>query len=160
MIFLKYGFYFIFCFSAIVSAQEKKNSRLDINILGNSYTYDSNALLKLDQNKVTVDEDGRLDVYSGPTLASILKKSGYPIGQLKGKDMKNYLVVSGMDGFSVVISLAEIDPSFTDQKIIVALFKNGSVLDQLEGPFRLIVLDKGIKARRIKQVTSANLNTI
>jgi hypothetical protein len=53
------------------------------------------------------------EIYSGVALAALLAKVNAPLGDdLRGKALASYVVASGSDGYSVVLSLAEIDPSF------------------------------------------------
>jgi hypothetical protein len=53
------------------------------------------------------------ETYSGVPLAALLAKLDAPLGEhLRGKALASYIVASGSDGYSVVLSIAEADPSF------------------------------------------------
>jgi hypothetical protein len=57
----------------------------------------------------------------------ILKNAGVTLAEeLKGINLKKYLLAEASDGYQVVFSLAEVDPAFTGCKIILANRKDGS----------------------------------
>ena len=67
------------------------------------------------------DEDGRIVTYEGVLVGEILKRAGVPLGaELRGNAVATYVVASATDGYQVVFSLAELDPGFTSNDIIVA----------------------------------------
>lgn len=95
------------------------------------------------------------ETYSGVPLATLLAKVNAPIGkELHGEAMTSYLVATGSDGYSVVLSLAEVDPSFHEGQVIVADTRDGQPLGK-SGPFQLIVPDDKRPARWVH-----NLETI
>src|SRR5271166_1562889 len=62
-----------------------------------------------------------VETYSGVPLAALLEKVKAPLGkELRGKAMTSYVVASGSDGYSVVLSLAEVDPNFREAQVLVA----------------------------------------
>jgi len=95
------------------------------------------------------------ETYSGVPLATLLAKVNAPLGkELHGEAMTTYLVATGSDGYSVVLSLAEVDPSFHEGQVIVADTRDGQPLGK-NGPFQLIVPDDKRPARWVH-----NLETI
>jgi Carboxypeptidase regulatory-like domain len=79
------------------------------------------------------------ETYSGVALATLLAMINAPIGkELHGESLATYLVATGTDGYSVVLSLAEADPSFHDGQILVADALDGKPLGQ-SGPYKLVV---------------------
>lgn len=87
------------------------------------------------------------ETYSGVPLATLLARVNAPIGkELHGEAMTSYLVAGGSDGYSVVLSLAEVDPSFHEGQVIVADTRDGQPLGK-SGPFQLIVSDDKRPAR-------------
>ena len=134
-------------------ARETINT-LSVDVLGNTRTYSLSDLTGMPFEVVKVTEGGGTVKYAGPSLANILAASNIPIGALKGEHMKFYVSAIGDDDFSAVLSLAEIDPTFTKIKVIVAVQKNGAPISADEGPVRLILKDQGKKARRIKNLTT------
>jgi DMSO/TMAO reductase YedYZ molybdopterin-dependent catalytic subunit len=112
-------------------------------------------LAKLPRTSVTVKADGTDEntTYEGVLLYDILKQAGAPLGkQLMGKALASYVLAEARDGYQVVYTLTEFDPSFTDNKIIVADTVNGKPLFQYQGPFRLVVPGEKKGARSIRML--------
>ncbi|NIJ52658.1 molybdopterin-dependent oxidoreductase [Dyadobacter arcticus] len=101
------------------------------------------------------DRDGKEHEFSGVALIEILEKAGVTTGaKLRGENLAKYLLISASDGYEVLYSLAEIDPDFTDQVILLATTKDGQPLANGEGPFRIITPNDKKPARWIREVRS------
>lgn len=99
------------------------------------------------------------ETYSGVALATLLAMINAPIGkELHGESLATYLVVTGTDGYSVVLSLAEADPSFHDGQILVADVRDGQPLGK-NGPFQLIVSEDKRPARWVHNLDSITLQS-
>jgi hypothetical protein len=97
------------------------------------------------------------ETYSGVPLATLLAKVNAPQGkELRGKAMMSYLVATGSDGYSVVFSLAEVDPDFHQGQVLVADTRDGQPLGK-SGPFQLIVSDDKRPARWVHNLVSITL---
>lgn len=97
------------------------------------------------------------ETYSGVPLATLLAKVNAPLGkELHGQAMTSYLVAAGSDGYSVVLSLAEVDPSFHEGQVLVVDTRDGQPLGNY-GPFQLIVSDDKRPARWVHNLTSITL---
>jgi len=97
------------------------------------------------------------ETYSGVPLATLLAKVNAPLGkELRGKAMAGYLIATGSDGYSVVLSLAEVDPDFHAGQVIVADSRDGQPLGK-NGPFQLIVSDDKRPARWVHNLVSIDL---
>jgi hypothetical protein len=97
------------------------------------------------------------ETYAGVPLATLLAKVNAPLGkELHGEAMTSYVVASGSDGYSVVLSLAEVDPSFHEGQVIVADTRDGQPLGK-SGPFQLIVSDDKRPARWVHNLESITL---
>jgi hypothetical protein len=97
------------------------------------------------------------ETYSGVPLATLLGKINAPIGnQLRGKAMTSFVVASGSDGYVVVLSLAEVDPEFHENQVIVADSRDGQPLGK-NGPFQLIVPGDKRPARWVHNLVSITL---
>jgi hypothetical protein len=93
--------------------------------------------------------------YEGVELADLLTKYGAPLGkELRGPALANYVVATGSDGYKVVFSLAEVDPSFHPGNVLVADTMNGKPLDAHTGPFRLVVTEDQRPARGVRNLVS------
>jgi hypothetical protein len=116
-------------------------------------------LAALPRAKVSVsDEHGTRVVYEGVPAREILQRAGAPLGkELRGPNMTMYVVAGGSDGYQAVFALAEFDPGFTDQVILVADHRDGQPLNSREGPLRLIVPGDKRPARWVRALTILRL---
>jgi hypothetical protein len=97
------------------------------------------------------------ETYSGVPLAALLVKVNAPLGkELRGAAMTSYVIATGSDGYSVVLSLAEVDPSFHEGQVLVADTRDGQPLGN-NGPFQLIVPDDKRPARWVHNLNSITL---
>lgn len=117
------------------------------------------GVMKTAKVKVT-DHDGKEHEYSGIPLYDIITNAeAVPDNQLKGKALTKFLLVTAADGYQVVISLAEIDPAYTDRVILLANREDGEDLPANFGPFRLIVPGDKRPARSAMRVISMSVLT-
>ncbi len=94
------------------------------------------------------------ETYSGVPLATLLAKVNAPLGkELHGEAMTSYVIATGSDGYAVVLSLAEVDPSFHGGQVLVADTRDGQPLGK-NGPFQLIVADDKRPARWVHNLNS------
>ncbi len=70
--------------------------------------------------------------------------------------MTSYIVATGSDGYSVVLSLAEVDPEFHPGQVLVTDARDGKPLEK-NGPFQLIVSDDKRPARWVHNLVSIRL---
>jgi hypothetical protein len=97
------------------------------------------------------------ETYSGVPLATLLAQVNAPLGkELHGEAMTSFVVATGSDGYSVVLSLAEVDPSFHEGQVLVADTRDGQPLANY-GPFQLIVSDDKRPARWVHNLVSITL---
>jgi hypothetical protein len=98
--------------------------------------------------------------YSGVLLATLLAKVNVPLGkELRGPKMTLAVLAKGEDGYSVLLSLAEIDPDFHANQVMVADTKDGQPLGK-NGPFQLIVPDDKRPARWVHNLISITLQQL
>ncbi|SKB61065.1 Oxidoreductase molybdopterin binding domain-containing protein [Soonwooa buanensis] len=148
-------FLFLFLCSIIfVSAQNK----FELKIKGEvktPYSITLADLAKMPQaTAVLNDKDGKVHTYSGVQLSELLAKADAPAGkEIHGENLLKYLLVKSADNYEVVFSLAEIDSSLNDKKIILADKMDGKALDAKKGPLRLVVEGEKRPARSSFQVT-------
>jgi hypothetical protein len=97
------------------------------------------------------------ETYSGVPLAALLAKLDAPLGEhLRGKALASCIVATGSDGYSVVLSIAEADPSFHGGEILVADTRDGQPLGK-NGPLQLIVSEDKRPARWVHNLVSISL---
>ena len=108
--------------------------------------------------KVTTTASGSSATFEGVALEAVLEKAGVEFGQtLKGKRLASCLLVDAADGYRVVIALPELDPAFTDKQFVLAFLKDGKVLDEKEGPYRIVIPEEKRMARWVRQVTTLKI---
>lgn len=78
-----------------------------------------------------------------------------------GKELRKeaytvYVLATGADGYTVLLSLDEIDPDFHAGQVLVADTGDGEPLGK-NGPFQLIVLDDKRPARWVRNLQSLTL---
>ncbi len=105
------------------------------------------------RTKVEVKEDGRTLVYEGVLVGELLRRAGVPLGtELRGNAVASYVVANASDGYQVVFSLAELDPGFTSNEIIVADTIDGKPLFAYQGPLRIVAPKDARAARSIRML--------
>jgi DMSO/TMAO reductase YedYZ molybdopterin-dependent catalytic subunit len=101
------------------------------------------------------DHDGKEHVFKGVRLFDVLDSAGVTLGgKLRGKNLAKYVLVKAADGYEVIFSLAEIDPEFTSQTVLLAYEVDGHPLAKGEGPFRMVVPSDKKQARWIRELTT------
>ncbi len=124
-------------------------------------TLSSEDLAKMKRSTVTVDENGSAVPYQGVWLSEILERAGAVSGgALRGRALSSYVLAEASDGYRVLFSLAECDPAFTDNPILVADERNGKALLQNQGPFRLIVAHDKVGARGVRMLTKLTVGAL
>lgn len=107
----------------------------------------------LPRTKVEVKDDDRTIVYEGVLVGEILKRAGVPLGtELRGDAVASYVLASASDGYQAVFSLAELDPGFTSNDIIVADTIDGKPLFAYQGPLRIVAPKDARAARSIRML--------
>jgi hypothetical protein len=108
--------------------------------------------------KATAGAPNPSATFEGVSLNNVLEKAGVGLGEtMKGKRMASYLLVEAADGYRVIFALPEIDPAFSDKRVILAFLKDGEPLDPKEGPYRIAVPDEKRMARWVRQVTTLKI---
>lgn len=113
-------------------------------------------LMAMPSQEVTAkDKEGGSHVYRGVTMFALLQAAGVTLGkELRGKNLTKSLLLTAADGYQVVYALAEIDPEFTDQEVLVAYEVDGKALPAGEGPLRIVAPAQKKPARWIRELAS------
>lgn len=110
-------------------------------------------LARMPRSSVSWSEHGPVVNYQGVLLYEVLKAAGAPLDkQLSGKAVASYVLAEAKDGYQVVFALPEIDPAFTDNKILLADTANGQPLTATQGPYRIVVAGDKKGARSIRML--------
>ena len=99
--------------------------------------------------KIQATAHGQTSSFEGIALFEILKAAGVHFGeQMRGKDMRLFLLVQAADGYQAIFALPELDPTFTDKRVILADRVNGAALSKEDG-----VPDEKRPARWVRRIT-------
>jgi hypothetical protein len=133
-----------------------------VNDEGKRITLSAEEFAKLPHQVVTAkDHSGANVTYSGVALAEVLRAAQVTLGKdLKGPRLTHCLLIQATDGYRVVFSLAEVDPSMSSQVILLADSKDSHPLSPKEGPYRLIVPSDKRFARWVRQVTEISVEKV
>ncbi len=110
-------------------------------------------LAKMPRTSAIVKDQGRDVKYDGVLVYDILKQAGAPLDkELTGKNLAVCVIATARDGYRVVYALAEFDPGFTDNRMIVADTIDGKPLFGYQGPFRIVAPQEKKGARSIRML--------
>lgn len=97
----------------------------------------------------------RLLTAAGAPTDFVMRAGADP--KFKNPQLRQAVIVSGRDGYTVVFSLAELLPTVGNRRVWVALDEDGKPLAESDGPVRLIVPDDKMPARAVHQIASIAL---
>ena len=101
------------------------------------------------------DHDGKDHKYSGIPLFDLLKQAGTTLGsELRGKNLRKFVLVKGADDYVVLFALPELDPEFSTQTILLADSVDGAPLVPGVGPYRVVVPVEKRPTRWVRNVKS------
>lgn len=93
--------------------------------------------------------------YTGVLLWTLLQRAVIKVTPGSRNDvMRHTIVVTSSDGYSTVLSVAEIDPEFAGERALIAYAKDGKLLTDKRGFARLIVPGDKMAARAISGVAT------
>ena len=108
---------------------------------------------RLTRERVEATARGETHDYSGYDLRAVLEAVGYkPTESLRGAAMRRVLVAEGSDGYRVTFSLAELDPSIGNRKVLLVDVMDGKALPSDTGPWRLVVPADGRPTRWVRSL--------
>jgi hypothetical protein len=122
-------------------------------------TIDAAAFAGLTRQTITATDDkGTTNTYGGFSLHDVLVRAGAPDGEaLRGKVLMSYVVVGASDGYRVIFTLPELDPSFDGHLVLIADTRDGAPLPAGVGPYRLVVPFEKHGPRWVREVTDVEL---
>ena len=154
------------CGPAVAAAQQMEHSapspstHLTIKTYeGKTLTLSPEELAALPHKSVSVynAHSKANETYSGVPLADLLSKVGVPLGEsVRGKVFLTGVVASGVDGYGVLYSLAEVDPSIHTGDVIVADSVDGKKLEK-DGAFKMVSSEERRPARWVRNLTSISV---
>lgn len=105
------------------------------------------------KTSVSATEHNAAGTFEGVALRTILSQAGVPAGHdIRGEYLCWIVTLEAADGYKVVFALAELDPDFTSDVVLLADTRDGKALDAKEAPLRLVAPAQKRPARWIRQV--------
>lgn len=115
--------------------------------------WNASLIAGLPRHDVTIDVHGTPVRCEGVALVDLLRRAGaMPAEPLRGAHLARRVEAIASDGYRVVFSLGELDPTLGKQAVYVADRCNGKPLDAREGPARLLVPGDSRPARSARQI--------
>jgi hypothetical protein len=109
-------------------------------------------LAGLERRTVVTQDRGLRTEFEGVAVRDVLVKGGVPFAELRGPAMARVVIASAPDGYRVAYAIAELDPGFTDQVVLLADRRDGKPLLPDTGPLQIVVPNDKRAARWIRQV--------
>lgn len=122
---------------------------LNVTYGGETITLSIQDLLDMPQVTVHVHNAHRNtdETYSGPLLSDVLAKAGLASSHENERTiLHSNVIATGTDKYFVLYSAAEVEPEFSNSKVIVAVMKSG--LPNKEGGLIQIINTGGAKPAR------------
>jgi hypothetical protein len=139
--------------ATLLSAQSAPPSIQVTGAVKQPLTLTADDLAKMPRAKVKTTHAGIETVYEGVWLHEVLARAGVPQGEaLRGKALVGYVLAEAQDGYQVLFSLAELDPAFIDNEILLADTADGKPLFGEQGRFRLVASKDKPGARSIRML--------
>lgn len=108
-----------------------------------------------------VQVEGKAVAFGGAPLSSILARVGAPYGPaLRGPALADVVIIKARDGYTVALALAETDPAFRKDQVILADSADGASLPDTAGPYRLVVEGDLRAARSARMVVSIEVRRL
>ena len=148
---------FSLAMAPMLCAQSLQVTRAD----GTSTTLTGGQISALPHISVNVKDHDTPAQFDGVPLAAVLTLAGVQLGNaMHGPRFTEALLVEAADGYKVVFALAEVDPDFATREILLADKRDGKLLDDKQGPFRIIAPGDKRPARWIRQVTTFRIVSV
>jgi hypothetical protein len=128
---------------------------------GKSLVITPQVLDGLRRGEATMINHSVSHTYEGVMLTELLRLVGAPTGASIHADAdRDYLVVTGGDGFRAVFSLAETDRSVQARNVILADHMDGAPLLTHDAPFRIVVDGDQKPARSVYAITRIEVKVL
>jgi DMSO/TMAO reductase YedYZ molybdopterin-dependent catalytic subunit len=111
------------------------------------------TLRSLPRDSASMTSHDQLAVmYSGYSLAALLRTAGVRTDSLRGPALSSRIVFEAADGYRIVLTLADLDPTLGGRRVLIADRMNGQPLPVAEAPWRVVVVGDQRPARSARQV--------
>lgn len=114
----------------------------------------------LPRASVVLEHEGETESYEGITLAAALQQAGVVLGKdSRGGLVARCFVVTSSDGYTVVLSLGEVDPYLSDNVALLADHRNGDKISKVEGPILLVLPHDDRHRRWVNSVATVSVRS-
>ena len=128
---------------------------------GKSLCLTKGVLAGLERGTATMVNHGAPHTYEGVVLTELLRLVDAPTGaRVHAAAVKDYVVVTGADGFRAVLSLAETDASVQAHPVILADKMDGASLIAHDAPYRVVVDGDKKPSRSVYAVTRIEVKVL
>ena len=128
---------------------------------GQSASLMATEIAALPHVKLTVTMEGKTTTYDGVPLTQLLARVGAPAGKaLHGPALRDVVLVTGRDGYTAALALAETDPAFRKEQILLADRADGQPLAETAGPWRLVIEGDQRAARCVRMVAGIAVKAV
>jgi hypothetical protein len=128
---------------------------------GKAVTVTPELLAGLERDTATMVNHGVSHTYEGVVLTELLRLVGAPTGAaVHEAAVKDYLVVTGADGFRAVLSLAETDHSVQAHPTILADRMDGAPLIEHDAPYRVVIDGDRKPSRSVYRVVKIEVKVL
>jgi DMSO/TMAO reductase YedYZ molybdopterin-dependent catalytic subunit len=105
--------------------------------------------------------DAKESDFEGVLLSELLGRAGVKLGaKMRGEHIAYAVIVRASDAYRAVFALPELDPAFTDQRILLADRRDGQPIAGSEGFLRMVVPGDKRHARWVRQVISLTVKKL
>jgi hypothetical protein len=120
------------------------------------------ALTNFERHTVnTVDAAGIKTTHEGVALRDVLMTADIAMGDaLRGKALSRVVIATARDGYQVVFSIAELDPAFNGQAVLIADQRNGRPLLPDSGPLQIVASGDKRPARWVRQLLTLEVRQL
>jgi DMSO/TMAO reductase YedYZ molybdopterin-dependent catalytic subunit len=136
---------------------------LTVGFAGKETSFEEAALAALPHQDVTAFDfhEKRDHVYTGVPVRDLLANAGVEFGEkLRGKGLRQVVIVHCRDHYDIVFALAEFDDAFNSRAILLVDREDGQPLPEGQGPLRLVVPGDKRPARWARMVTSLEVVSV
>lgn len=121
---------------------------------------DAATLAALPREAVTATAHGKTLQCEGVALTALLRvANALPAEPLRGGQLANYVLITARDAYRAVFSLAELEPTLGNHRVLLVDRCDGQPLGDDDGPLRLIAPEESRPARWVRQVQSITVVT-
>ncbi len=119
-----------------------------------SIPLDAGTRAGLPRIAVSAKAHGKTVSCEGVGISDLLRMSGGLPAELQGAALASYVLVTSRDGYRVLYSLAELDPSPSNHRVVLADQCDGQPLSEEQGPLWLIAPEESQPVRWVRGVKS------